>query len=130
MDTRRGGFVSVGGVQGPGVDDAIRTAVSRLRRIFDLSPASAAQVADRLRGIFEGHDFVGPDNALKEIAHSMLQNGIRCSWLAQSHIWDLSTSTSQPGEEGSKPCSTSQRTARRLRNDHHARITSRSTSVP
>jgi hypothetical protein len=37
---------------------------------------------------------------------------------------------SQPGKDGSKPCSASQRMARRLRNDHHARITSRSTSVP
>ncbi|NEW76802.1 transposase [Streptomyces rapamycinicus] len=46
------------------------------------------------------------------------------------HIRDLSTSTSQPGANGSKPCSTSQRTPSRLRNDHHARITSRSTSVP
>ena len=44
--------------------------------------------------------------------------------------WDLSTSTSQPGEDGSKPCSTSQRTAVRQRSDHHARITSRSTSRP
>ena len=37
---------------------------------------------------------------------------------------------SAPGEDGSKPCSISQRAASRLRNDHHARITSRSTSVP
>src|SRR6266496_4182880 len=43
--------------------------------------------------------------------------------LVQPHSRDLSTSTSQPGEDGSKPCSTSQRTASRLRNDHHARIT-------
>ena len=43
---------------------------------------------------------------------------------------DLSTSTSQPGKNGSKPCSTSQRIASRLRDDHHPRITSRSTSVP
>ena len=50
--------------------------------------------------------------------------------LVQPHSRDLSTSTSQPGEDGSKPCSTSQRTARRLRNDHYARITSSSTSVP
>jgi hypothetical protein len=50
--------------------------------------------------------------------------------LVQPQSRDLSTSTSQPGEDGSKPCSTSQRTARRLRSDHHARITSRSTSVP
>lgn len=49
---------------------------------------------------------------------------------AQPHSTDLSTSTSQPGAVGSKPCSTSQRTPSRLRNDHHARITSRSTSVP
>ncbi|GAA1388222.1 hypothetical protein GCM10009639_14430 [Kitasatospora putterlickiae] len=46
------------------------------------------------------------------------------------HIRERSTSTSQPGAKGSKPCSTSQRTASRLRNDHHARITSRSTPVP
>ncbi len=45
----------------------------------------------------------------------------------QPHSRDLSTATSG---HGSKPCSTSQRTASRLRNDHHARITSRSTSVP
>lgn len=58
-------------------------------------------------------------------------------WLAAAgfavfhpHNWDLSTSTSQPGEDGSKPCSISQRMALRLRSDHHARITSRSTSVP
>jgi hypothetical protein len=50
--------------------------------------------------------------------------------LVQPHSRDLSTSNSQPGEDGSKPCSISQRAARRLRNDHHARITSRSTSVP
>jgi hypothetical protein len=43
---------------------------------------------------------------------------------------DFNTSNSQPGEDGSKPCSISQRAASRLRNDHHARITSRSTSVP
>ncbi len=40
-----------------------------------------------------------------------------------------STSTSQPGADGSKPCSTSQRTAVRLRKDHHARMTSMSTSA-
>jgi hypothetical protein len=50
--------------------------------------------------------------------------------LGQPHIRDLSTSSSQPGEDGSKPCSTSQRNASRLRSDHHARITSRSTSLP
>src|SRR5438552_18454701 len=49
---------------------------------------------------------------------------------AQPHIRDLSTSTSQPGANGSKPCSISQRTASRLRNDHHAWITSRSMPVP
>ncbi len=49
---------------------------------------------------------------------------------AQPHSRDLSTSTSQPGANGSKPCSTSQRTFSRLRTDPHARITSRSTSVP
>jgi hypothetical protein len=50
--------------------------------------------------------------------------------LVQPHIMDLSTSNSAPGEDGSKPCSISQRAAFRLRHDHHARITSRSTSVP
>ena len=50
--------------------------------------------------------------------------------LVRPHIRDLSTSNSQPGEDGSKPCSASQRDATRLRHDHHARITSRSTSVP
>jgi len=41
----------------------------------------------------------------------------------QPHSWDLSTSNSHPGEDGSKPCSISQRAACRLRNGHHARIT-------
>jgi hypothetical protein len=50
--------------------------------------------------------------------------------LMRPHTWDLSTANSQPGEDGSKPCSISQRAACRLRNDHHARITPRSTSVP
>jgi hypothetical protein len=40
---------------------------------------------------------------------------------------DRNTSNSQPGEDGSKPCSISQRAASKLRSDHHARITSRST---
>ena len=53
-----------------------------------------------------------------------------CRRCVQPQNWDLSTSTSQPGEDGSKPCSTSQRTAVRQRSDHHARITSRSTSLP
>jgi hypothetical protein len=48
----------------------------------------------------------------------------------QPHIWDRSTSNSQPGEDGSKPCSISHRAATRLRSDHQARITSRSTSAP
>ena len=42
----------------------------------------------------------------------------------------FSTSNSAPGEDGSKPCSISQRAATRLRHDHHARIRSMSTSVP
>ncbi len=50
--------------------------------------------------------------------------------LVQPHIPDLSTSNSAPGEDGSKPRSISQRAATRLRHDHHAWITSRSTSVP
>lgn len=33
------------------------------------------------------------------------------------HAWDLRTSISQPGEDGSKPCSISQRMAVRLRSD-------------
>ena len=48
----------------------------------------------------------------------------------QTQNWDLSTSTSQPGKKGSKPCSISHRIADRLRHDHHARTTSRSTSAP
>ncbi len=60
----------------------------------------------------------------------MRQNAVVAVGPAQSHIRDRSTSTSQPGAKGSKPCSLSQRTASRLRNDHHAWITSRSTSVP
>jgi hypothetical protein len=48
----------------------------------------------------------------------------------QHHSRDVSTSTSRPGRHGSKPCSTSQRTASRHRNDDQARTTSRSTSVP
>lgn len=50
--------------------------------------------------------------------------------VVRPQIWDLKTSTSQPGEDGSKPCSTSQRIAVRLRSDHQARITSTSTSTP
>lgn len=42
----------------------------------------------------------------------------------------LGTSISQPGEDGSKPCSKSQRTASSLRNDHRPRIALRSTSAP
>ncbi len=49
---------------------------------------------------------------------------------SRGHAWDLSTSNSQPGEDGSKPCSISQRAATRLRHDHHARTTSRSMSEP
>jgi hypothetical protein len=50
--------------------------------------------------------------------------------LERHHNWDLSTSNSQPGAAGSKPCSTNHRTATKQRNDHHPLITSRSTSVP
>ncbi len=57
---------------------AIRTAGPQLRRIFDSSRASTSDVADRLPGIFEGHDLVGPeDDALQEMARSMRQNGTR-----------------------------------------------------
>ncbi len=52
------------------------------------------------------------------------------AWHPQPHIRDRSTSTSQPGRNGSKPCSMSQRIASRLRRDHQPRITSRSTSPP
>ena len=52
------------------------------------------------------------------------------AWLPRAHIRARSTSTSQPGADGSNPCSTSQRITDRLRSDHHPRITSRSTSVP
>jgi hypothetical protein len=69
-----------------------------------------------------------PDAHLTPDGHGRPSN--RIVGLVQPHSRDLSTSTSQPAENGSKPCSTSQRTARRLLNDHHARITSRSTSVP
>jgi hypothetical protein len=50
--------------------------------------------------------------------------------LVQTHSRDLSTANSHPGADGSKPCSINQRAATKLRSDHHARITSRSTSVP
>lgn len=69
-------------------------------------------------------------DALEEMACSMRQNARASVGPAQPHSRDLSTSTSQPGANGSKPCSISQRTPSRLRNDHHARITSRSTSMP
>ena len=47
-----------------------------------------------------------------------------------SRIRARSTSNSHPGASGSKPCSSSQRAAVRLRSDHQARIAPRSTSVP
>ena len=54
----------------------MRTAGPRLRRIFDSSRAQASDVADRLPGIFEDHDVVGPeDDALAEMARSMRHNG-------------------------------------------------------
>ncbi len=46
------------------------------------------------------------------------------------HIRALSTSTSQPGANGSNPCSTSHRMADKLRNDHQPRTTSTSTGRP
>ncbi len=51
-------------------------------------------------------------------------------WKPLDHLTAFSTSNSQPGAEGSKPCCTSQRDASRLRSDHQARISSRSTSPP
>ena len=40
--------------------------------------ASASDVTDRLPGIFEDHDLVGPeDDALQEMARSMRQDGTR-----------------------------------------------------
>jgi hypothetical protein len=68
--------------------------------------------------------------APEEMVCSMHQNALVTVRPAQPHSRDLSTSNSQPGADGSKPCSTSQRATSRLRNDHHARITSRSMSVP
>ncbi|MEU4411119.1 hypothetical protein AB0F88_41995 [Streptosporangium sp. NPDC023963] len=50
--------------------------LAQLRRIFDSSRASASDVADRLPGIFENNDLLGPeDDALREMACSMRQNG-------------------------------------------------------
>ncbi|MDX6291748.1 MAG: transposase, partial [Kribbellaceae bacterium] len=50
-----------------------RDPVGRMRRRI-----AAAEVADRLPGIFEDHDLVGPeDDALQEMARSMRQNGTR-----------------------------------------------------
>lgn len=90
----------------------------RLRR--HLLAATAHRTMSRVRA----------GDAPQGMACSMRQNAFVAVGPAQPHIRDLSTSTSQPGANGSKPCSISQRTASRLRNDHHARITSRSMSVP
>ncbi len=68
--------------------------------------------------------------APEEMVCSMHQNALVAVGPAQPYSRDLSTSNSQPGADGSKPCPTSQRATSRLRNDHHARITSRSMSVP
>jgi hypothetical protein len=106
----------------------MRTAGPQLRRIFDSSRAPGPDVAGRLPGIFEDHDLAGPEgDALQEMARPVRQTALVAVGLVQPHSRDLSTAISG---HGSKPCSTSQRTARRLRSDHHARITSRSTSVP
>ena len=66
-------------------------------------------------------------NAPVVVTATTPDGGGSCRWC---HIWDRSTSNSQPGEAGSKPCSISHRAATRLRSDHQARITSRSTSAP
>jgi hypothetical protein len=88
-------------------------------------------VAGRLPGIFEEHALVGPETTrFRRRPARCGRTALVAIGLVQPHSRDLSTSTSQPGEDGSKPCSISQRTACRLRSDHHARITSRSTSVP
>jgi len=50
--------------------------------------------------------------------------------LVPPHGADLSRATSGISSGGPKPCSTSQRTLSRHRNDHHARMRSRSTLVP
>jgi len=50
--------------------------------------------------------------------------------LVPLHGADLSMATSGISSGGPKPCSTSQRTLSRHRNDHHARMRSRSTLVP
>jgi len=55
---------------------AIRTAGPQLMRIFDSSRAPASDVADRLPGIFEDHDLVGPEHAgFREMARRSRQNG-------------------------------------------------------
>ena len=52
------------------------TAGPRLRRIFDSSRAPASDVADRLPGIFEDHNLVGPEDAgFREMARRSRQNG-------------------------------------------------------
>lgn len=93
------------------------------------SPPSAAPSA---AGDDRAPHFVGrrAGDAPQGMACSTRQNALTAVVPTQPHIRDLSTSTSQPGANASKPCSISQRTTSRLRNDHHARITSRSTAVP
>jgi len=47
-----------------------------LRRIFDSSRAPASEVAERLPGIFEDHNLVGPEDAgFREMALRSRQNG-------------------------------------------------------
>ncbi|CAL9420864.1 hypothetical protein SUDANB67_03040 [Nocardiopsis dassonvillei] len=91
------------------------------------SPGAPSSAGDDCAPRFVG---VRAGDATQGMACSMRQNALPAAGPAQPHSRDLSTSTSQPGAKGSKPCSTSQRTPSRLRNEHHARITSRSTSVP
>ena len=47
-----------------------------LRRIFDSSRAPASEVAERLPGIFEDHNLVGPEDAgFREKARRSRQDG-------------------------------------------------------
>ena len=110
---------------------AKRSGGPRRRRILDSSRAPASDIPDRLPGMFEDHDLVGrQDDALQQMARSMRQNGTR-----RRRARAASQLGSQHGELAAwrgrvEAVLDHQRAARKLRNDHHARITSRSTSVP
>jgi hypothetical protein len=60
-----------------------------------------SDIAGRLPRIFEDHDLAGPeDDALQEMACSMRQDRTGSRRGRTAHSWDLSTSNSQPGEDG------------------------------